>query len=257
VSHSTKQHRVHLGARIDAFMQRDVVSISSSATLVDAEILMAQRRISCVLVKDGDEPIGIFSRTDLLRAARDGALGSAIGPLCKRVPIAVPIDATVSLAARRMVDERVHRVFVEEAGRIVGVFSTFDTLRAIVAARVATRLLDVMSRPPFMLRFDAPLIEATARLADAHVSGLTVVDEEGWPLGYYSQPEALAARDMASDARIEDAMNPGLVCLHERAELHRAAALAGAARARRVLVIRDKRAEGVLSPLDFARAVSA
>mgnify|MGYP000178304288 FL=1 len=51
-------------------------------------------------------------------------------------------------------------------------------------------------------------------------------------------------------------MNHALVCLHGKAPLHRAATLASAARARRVLVIEDRRVAGVTTPHDFARALS-
>jgi CBS domain-containing protein len=179
------------------------------------------------------------------------------GDLCARTPIAVPAETTVSDAALRMVAERVHRVFAERDGEIVGVFSTKDVLAAIVAARIPTRIRDVMSHPLYTIEASATLAHATDRLASAHVTGLTVIDDVGWPIGYFAQREALLARDRPGDTLVEEGMSCALVCLHGGAELHRAAALARAAHARRVLVIEDRRAVGVLTPLDFARTVSA
>ncbi len=263
---SEKRHHTRIDSRVDRNMERDVVAVASTSLLPDVEKVLEGRGISCALVRDGERAVGVISRTDLLKAARREAAGHggplaplpsiAVGEIARRAPVTVAPEATVSQAAAKMLAERIHRVFVEQDGQIVGVFSTKNILHAIVSARVTTHVADLMSHPLFTIPADATIAHATDRLANAHVSGLTVVDDDGWPVGFFSQAEALAAREMPSDARVEDAMNHALVCLHDRAELHRAAALARAARARRVLVVADRKAIGVLSPLDFARAVS-
>lgn len=264
MSHN-KDARIKIDSRVDRHMTPQLVGVSRETSIVDAEKVMEQRNISSVLVYDAGRPFGVVSRTDLLRAARRDSAGhgaplaplpsTPVGSLCKREPITVDVSATVSQAAVRMVTERVHRVFVEQDSEIVGVFSTKDLLHAIIAARVPLRAHEVMSRPLFTIRFDATITHATDRLANAHVSGLTVVDEEGWPIGFYSQAEALLARDRPGDTMVEEAMNCALVCLHENAELRRAATLAISARARRVLIVSERKAVGVLTPLDFVRAV--
>jgi CBS domain-containing protein len=247
-------------------MTRGVVSVSARASLWETNRIQETHGISCVLVEKEGEPIGVISRTDLLRAARRSAAGQdtlaplrsiTAGELSKKRPLTIEITQSISAAAALMVKERIHRLFVEEAGKIVGVISTHDVLKAIVAARVPTALFEVMSHPIFTIPTDASIAQATDRLAAAHVSGLTVVDADGWPVGYYSQTEALAAREALASTLVDEAMSCALVCLHEGAQLFRAAALARGSQARRVLVIRDKRAVGVLTPLDFARAVSA
>ncbi len=266
MSQPPKHHRVRIESHVDRYMEREVIAVSKDTPLADAETVLAGRGVSCALVRDAGAPIGVVSRTDILRAARrqagsGGALAPLppvpVGELCKRAPLTVDVASPVSTAAQIMVSERVHRVFTTQDGEIVGVFSTKDLLRAITRARVATRLSDVMSKPAFTIPVDATIALATDRLAQAHVSGLTVVDEDGWPVGFYAQADALAARESPAETRVEEVMNHALICLHDRAELHRAAAIAHAARARRVLVIDGKKAVGVLSPLDFARAVSA
>ncbi|MFO0547235.1 MAG: CBS domain-containing protein [Polyangiaceae bacterium] len=248
-------------------MTANPVGVDAGTSALDTEALLASRGFSSVVVFDQGKPLGVVSRTDLLRAARDrahhadGAQPLApipklpVGELCRIAPITVSPNTTVSEAARMLVERRIHRVFVEAGGALVGVFSTKDLLAAIVAARVSTPVQDLMSQPLFTLPVEATLAQATDLLEEAHVSGVTVIDPDGWPVGYFSQAEALAARGAPANARVEDFMNCALVCLHERAELHRAAALAHAARARRVLIVHDKHAVGVLAPPRLARAV--
>lgn len=266
MTHSKSRPFARIESHVERHMTKDVVAVGADTPLRDVERVLRERGISSVLVRDGDRPLGVVSRTDLLRSARRHAAGHdgelaplparPVGELCARAPITVGADAIVSEAAARMVEARVHRVFVEREHRIVGVLSTRDVLDAIVSARVATPLETVMSHPLFTIPADATVAHATDRLAQAHVTGLTVLDEDGWPIGFIGQSEVLLARDKPGTTSVEEAMNPALVCLHSRAELHRAAKLARAASARRVLVIEDRKAAGVLTPLDFARAVS-
>jgi predicted transcriptional regulator len=266
MTHSKARPFARIESHVARHMTPEVIAISAEASLLDVDQLLRERAISSLLVRDGDRPIGVVSRTDLLRAGRREAAAHdaelaplstrRVSELCARAPITIDAEATISAATARMLESRVHRLFVERGGVIVGVLSTRDVLDAIVSARTPTRLEAVMSHPLYTIPVDATVAHATDRLAQAHVTGLTVVDEDGWPIGFIGQTEALLARRGPGTASVEEVMNPALVCLHGRAELHRAAKLARAARARRVLVVQDRRAVGVLSPLDFARAVS-
>ena len=129
-------------------------------------------------------------------------------------------------------------------------------LLAIERKRVATPIHEVMSAPAFVIPLGAKLSLATDRLERAHVSGLCVVDEDEWPVGTFTQREALASRDLDGDTPLEEVMSYAMLCLDVRTPLYRAAAYAHATRARRVLAVEDNRVEGVLTGLDFARVAA-
>ena len=59
--------RTH-GRKVEEIMTRDVVSVTPDTPLDEIVALMERRRIKRVPVLDGDAPVGIVSRTDLLRA---------------------------------------------------------------------------------------------------------------------------------------------------------------------------------------------
>lgn len=258
--------RAHLGTPVEKVMLTDVATVKATDTLSEVEALLDIRKCSCAPVIDGHEIIGVVSRTDLLRAGRRDAAGhgGALAPLAgktaaeiaTRPAITTGLRTSISEIAGLMLKRRIHRVFVADDGVLKGVFSTLDLLNVIAFARISTPLAEVMSKPAFTVPLAATIAHATDRLAAAHVSGVVVIDEEGWPVGIFSQREALTSRALSADTPVEEAMNHALVCLHHKAPLHRAASLASAARARRVLVIEDRKVAGVISPLDFARAVS-
>ena len=81
-------------------------------------------------------------------------------------------------------------------------------------------------------------------------------DAFGQPAGSFTQTEALACRDLLPDTEVEVAMSHGLLCLHSKTPLYRAAAAAYEARARRLLAVDDGKVVGVITGLDFARCLA-
>ena len=59
--------RTH-GRKVEEIMTRDLVSVTTDTPLDEIVVLMERRRVKRVPVLDGDAPVGIVSRTDLLRA---------------------------------------------------------------------------------------------------------------------------------------------------------------------------------------------
>jgi CBS domain-containing protein len=74
VSPPSIRHRARIDSCIDRYMQKDVVSVERDASLVEIEKLLEARDISSVLVRERGRPIGVVSRTDLLRVARLGTV---------------------------------------------------------------------------------------------------------------------------------------------------------------------------------------
>lgn len=130
-------------------MSRNVVAVRPEDSLDAVTATFLQRGISGAPVVDDDgRPIGIVSKTDLLRASYDAADDDVVEDHCERgfhvhdlatpcvrdvmtpVVFALPEDAHVSRAAALMAYENVHRVpVVDDGGRLVGIVSTTDVVR--------------------------------------------------------------------------------------------------------------------------------
>lgn len=117
-------------------MTLDPIVIAADAPLEDAERLMRERAISGLPVVDPNgRLVGVISRTDVVE---DGSVPMAI--LLRKMPSglrvgelmsspAITVETTDALieAARRMRDNRIHRlVAVDDGGRPVGVLSASD-----------------------------------------------------------------------------------------------------------------------------------
>jgi CBS domain-containing protein len=245
-------------------MQSPVVSVRVGDDLARVRDELDKRRFSSLPVVDEEgRPVGVLSRTDLLRLGRMEAgrrPKSALLTLPQRPVeramtrpiVVVGRDATVRDCARLMREHHHHRVFVIYEERLAGVFTTRDLMTVVSQARVEGTVADLMTAPVFTVRVEEPIALATDRLARAHVSGLVVVDD-GWPVGIFTQAEALEAARMPRDTPVEDVFSPALLCLSQRAPLHRAAAQAAATSARRVIATHEREMVGILTGLDFTR----
>lgn len=259
----------HFAMPVATYMTRPVISVAQDAPLEEVYRTLTERGVSCVPVVDGGgHAVGVLSRSDLLRLGRltMGPLGrvqalswpaATAGEKMRAGVVTVPEDAHVGAAARLMAKQRIHRVFVADGAELRGVLGTKELLLAIRDKRVATPIGDHMSKPAFVIPVGTELSRAIDRLWSAHVSGLCVVDEDERPIGLFTQVEALIARDFPPETPLEDVMSYAMLCLHASTPLYRAAAHAFATRARRVLVTEDHRVIGVMTGLDFARAIPA
>jgi CBS domain-containing protein len=256
----------HFAMPVSLYMSAPVFTVDEDASLMDVHRTLASRGVSSVAVTgEGGRPVGVVSRTDLLRIGRLGARAYGkkallalperpVRDVMRKELFSVTPSTSVGAAAGMMVEHRVHRVFVVEEGELVGVLSTKDVLAVLRDKRVMTPIVEVMSSPVFTVRTTDPVSLATDRLEKAHVSGLVVVDEEEWPVGTFTQLEGLESRSLPGATQVEEAMSYAMLCLDVRTPLCRAAAQARATKARRVLAVEDRKVKGILSGIDFARA---
>lgn len=257
----------HFAMPVSAYMTKPVISVTPDTPLDRVYRVLSERGISCVpVVESGGRAVGVLSRTDLLKLGRlsMGPLGrvqalswpaATAGEKMHAGVVTVGEDTQVAIAARTMVKHRIHRVFVSSGAEVQGVFGTKEVLHAIREKRPTSSIGEHMSKPAFTIPITGELSRAMDRLWSAHVGGLVVVDEDERPVGLFTQVEALLARDLPPETPLETTMSYAMLCLHSSTPVHRAAAHAAATHARRVLVTEDHRVVGVMTGLDFARAI--
>jgi CBS domain-containing protein len=119
----------------------DVFAVSPDDTVYDALMLMADRNIGAVLVMEGGELRGILTERDYARkgilqgrASKDTRVSEIMTPRIICVAPGVTADECMVL----MTDQRVRHLPVMEGGRVVGVISIGDVVRAILEEQRST-----------------------------------------------------------------------------------------------------------------------
>jgi CBS domain-containing protein len=144
-------------------MVKDVISVGPETPVREVASLMLERRISGVPVIDGERRVlGVVSEGDLIRRPEIGTYQSPTGWLSvflsqddsardfvkthgllasevmSRPAICVAPDATLAEVVRLMERHRVKRLPVIENGKLAGVVTRADLLRALVARQGAS-----------------------------------------------------------------------------------------------------------------------
>jgi CBS domain-containing protein len=234
---------------VELYMSSPVHTTRPDAPLEEAQEQIQSRRVSSLAVVDDDgAPVGVISRTDLIRLGRVQAgrrpksslltLPSArtVGEVMAKGTVTVAPNDTIRQAATEMVEQRIHRVFVVDGGKLRGVLSVKDVMVAISNEKMRKPIDAFMSSPLFTIRASEPVSLGAERLERAKVSGVVVVDDD-WPVGVFTQVESLMAKDLPRDTPIEEVMSPALLCMNRETHVHRAAAQAAATSVRRARAV--------------------
>jgi len=127
-------------------MQRNVKTVGSETSVAEAIVSLADAHISGMPVVDGaGKVIGVLSTTDVLAAEAEADdpdtrqtlfENTAVREIMTPRPFTVAANEDLREAARQMLYADVHRLFVAEGDKVVGVISTTDIVRAVATGKL-------------------------------------------------------------------------------------------------------------------------
>ena len=120
-------------AAILADKGRDVLTIAAANSLGDAVAILAKRRVGAlVVVEDGDRIIGIVSERDIVRAIAGGAaaLEQPVSSVMTKNVMTCSDGETIDSVMSRMTKGRFRHLPVAENGRLTGIISIGDVVKA-------------------------------------------------------------------------------------------------------------------------------
>jgi acetoin utilization protein AcuB len=200
-----------LATPVRAHMSTVITEIAPNANLRAALHELSQRGIDCLPVVDGNELVGLVTRSDVLRAVaapRCAELtveaGDSVASIMYPEPLAVREDDSLVTVAKRMVRARLrHACVVDGEGRVIGMLSDRDLRRVFGDPRLAQtaerdsmmlatlHVRDVMIARPYTISQEDTVQQAARALAESRVGALPVVDGHGHLRGIVSYIDVL------------------------------------------------------------------
>ena len=116
---------------LSEIMRKKLKSIAADQFAIEAARLMRDERIGSLLVKKGDDYVGILTDTDFVRkAAAEGknVATLTVEDLMSHPIVSIESTKTVRDAIDRMGDFGIRHLMVSEAGKIIGMISVRDIL---------------------------------------------------------------------------------------------------------------------------------
>jgi CBS domain-containing protein len=115
---------------------REIFSVAPAAAVLEAIRAMATHHVGALLVMQADTLHGIVSERDYARKVILMGRSSADTPvrdIMSSPVITVPPDASVEQCMQIMTERRVRHLPVTDGGRVVGVVSIGDLVKAVIA----------------------------------------------------------------------------------------------------------------------------
>ncbi len=216
--------------KVVELMTRDVVTVTPETSLKDAASLLSTRKISGVPVVDASGTVvGILSEADILakesgERPRGGLLGwlleadvtlgdkiraRTVGEAMTAPAITIAPNRPVHEAAARMVSESVNRLPVVEDGKLVGIVTRADLVRAFTRtdAEIAREIETEILRRTLWLEPGAVTVTVTDGTVRLEGEMETETDAELLPVfvarvpGVVSVEASLTSRTQASLTR--------------------------------------------------------
>lgn len=117
-----------------------IVSIIAQASLSEAARTMSEHGVGALAVRDGEAIVGMLSERDLvLCLARLGsAAAAATAGTAMQAAVDIGIDDELMDGLRLMTDRRRRHLLVREEGRVVGMVSIGDLVKAVHEEQAGT-----------------------------------------------------------------------------------------------------------------------
>jgi CBS domain-containing protein len=114
-----------------------VVTIKPDASVADAAGLLAEKKFGSVVVSaDGETAVGILSERDIVRelaASGTGCLNKPVSDYMTRELVTCSGQENVEEVLKKMTDGRFRHMPVVEAGKLVGIVTLGDVVKAQLA----------------------------------------------------------------------------------------------------------------------------
>ena len=252
---------------VRSYMSTEVHAVDEQVPLAEVERELARHRVSSFPVLSSDRRLsGVISRADLLRLGQvpRGRESSdehllelpegPVGQVMATQPVCVGPDTPLPEAAARMREHHVHRLYVQEAGELIGVLSAVDLMRAVAERRVQVSLGELMTPGVIAVGEDDSLATVAQRMQEHDLRRVVVV-QDGWPVGVVSQQELLSSRHLPRGLPVREVMSRKLLSLPPTMRAHHAAAQALEIDCRLILVVGPSTIAGVVTDIDLAAAI--
>jgi len=244
-------------------MSRDVATVGPEQTVLDAVGLMSQRDISSVVVAGEDGLVGLLSETDILekviaRGLEPGDL--SVAGLLGGAAESVSPDMSILEAGTVMGEKALKRLPVVEQGRIVGVVTQTDLVRALVAYGMWTDVAGIMNGDLATAQKDATASETARTMAARGISCIVVVEGQE-AVGVLTERDLLrrvvAEQRDPEKLRVEQVMSSPVISVSPGYSVFSASRIMEKMNIRRLVVIENGRVCGLVSQTDIFEAVKS
>ena len=267
-------------------MTHPVVTCSREATLLDVQGLLADHKISRIVVVDGEKaPIGIVSEKDVMNfllgdESMRGLDEIAVKDVASLDLVSVKSSTTVKEAAGTMIRKKMSSLVVLDS-ELEGIITKADVVTYMAVAGSTHSVEKFMTPKPAIVKSTQSIFSVIVLMLKHKISRVVVVDREDKPVGIITLADISLATNLSNLTRLYvaagpqlasdllkravvfrritagDFMTPNPLCVNQTSNLSSAAKLMSTHRISGIPVVDDLgKLTGIISKTDLTQAVA-
>lgn len=259
---------------LETIMISEIVTITPENTLYDAARLMGEKHIGSLIVVKYKTPVGIITERDLLREVvdrgialeKDWLVGGAsikeekVEKIMSFPLITISIKSSIKEAAQMMIEKKIRRLAVGEAGKIVGIITAADLIRCLPETPETMQAWSevdyFMSKGVITADEETP-VEAVAKIMGEKSIGSVIVTSHGEPIGIFTERDLLTkflAEDQSLKIEVGKACSSPIITAPLGMSIHNAASIMTSKHIKRLPISKEGKLVGMLSARDLVEA---
>ena len=242
-------------------MNTDVTVISPDETIFSTAGIMSDNNISCVIVMDNDNIVGILTETDILKRAivRGSNFEKMQAAEIMSSPVeSIPADMSVLDASKIIESKHIKRLPVVSEGHLAGIITQTDLVRVLTSYGMWRIVYEVMSDRVSSIPKHIYVSEAIKIMTDHNISSIVIMHDDE-PVGIFTERDLLQRVIMARrdpyQTMIEDVMSSPVISVHPDSSVLSASMIMKRNNIRKLVVTDGKELCGLLSQTDILLAV--
>jgi len=242
-------------------MNRDVVTATSSDTILAAAAKMSENNVSCVVVVDDGHVIGILTQTDVLQVVAGEEPDFQLQKVSKRMSSPVEVISagwSVVEAGKFMECRGIKRLPVVEGRKLVGIVTQTDITQGLISLTSLRCVADIMSTTIVCLDAETTVAEAACIMSSYNVSSI-VAEHQKRLVGILTERDLLkrvvALSKKPAQIRVADVMSSPVTSVPPNYSIHSASILMEKMHVHRLVIVEGEKACGIVTQTDIIMAL--
>lgn len=121
------------GHLVSDIMKKKIISIDETETIKKAASMMNEAEIGSIIITKDNIPVGILTERDFVTkiASKEISLSVPVSQVMTHPLLVIAPNQTVWEVAEIMKNMGIHRVAVQEGGKIIGMVTTTDLIKIV------------------------------------------------------------------------------------------------------------------------------
>jgi len=251
----------HRELTIPKIMSTEVITVTSSDTILSAATKMSENNVSCVIVVDDGHVTGILTQKDVLQAVAGDDANFHLHKVSQRMsePVqAISVGRSVIEASNLMDSKGIKRLPVVQGRKLVGIVTQTDITRGLVSLTTLRCVTDIMSTNIATADPETTVLEAARIMSSRNVSSIVAVYQHRLA-GVLTEKDVLkrvvSLSKNPTQTQVADVMSFPVTSVPPSYSILSASKMMEKMHIHRLVIVDGKKVCGIVTQTDVIRAV--